>query len=115
MDWMGCLRVSAVVLAVIGLCFGGAPLDATAATPSSGESAESETAAKIDVNTAGSTELQSISGIGPALAARIIEFRRKNGPFERIEQLLAVKGIGPKLLTRMRERVVVQPTGGDGQ
>jgi competence protein ComEA len=70
--------------------------------------------AKIDVNTAGSAELQTIPGIGPALAARIIAYRQEHGPFESVEQLLAVKGIGPKLLTRMRDLVVVRRPAKDG-
>jgi competence protein ComEA len=106
------LRVIAVVLTLaIGGTIGAAYADPGAAATSAAEEGQS---AKIDVNTAGSAELQTISGIGPALAERIIAFRRENGPFESLEQLLAVKGIGPKLLTRLRERVVVRIPEGKG-
>jgi competence protein ComEA len=49
-------------------------------------------AAKIDLNTAGVEELQTLPGIGPALARRIVEHRREHGPFRRVEDLLEVKG-----------------------
>jgi len=66
---------------------------------------------RVNVNTAGVEELQALPRIGPALARRIVEFRRKAGPFRRVEDLLAVRGIGPKLLERLRGRVSVGPAG----
>lgn len=69
-----------------------------------------EAADTVDINRAGTAELQSLPGIGPSLAARIIAYRDENGPFERVEQLLAVRGIGPKLLARLKDRVSVGST-----
>ncbi len=54
------------------------------------------------VNTAPASELQKLPGIGPRLAERIIAYRKNTGSFERMEQLLEVKGIGPVKLDRMR-------------
>lgn len=62
---------------------------------------------KVDVNKATAEELIALPGIGPALADRIIEFRERNGPFERIEELLKVQGIGEKSLERLRDLIVV--------
>ncbi len=63
----------------------------------------------IDVNTASEEDLELIPGIGPAMAQRIIAWREQNGPFERIEDLLNVRGIGVKTLEKLRPYVVVHP------
>ena len=60
---------------------------------------------RIDLNRADRAQLESLSGIGPALAARIIEDRSENGPFETPEAVTRVRGIGPRTLTRFREQV----------
>jgi competence protein ComEA len=60
----------------------------------------------INLNTAGVAELETLPGIGPALAQRIVEFRSLNGPFASIEALAEVRGIGPTTLERLRGRVV---------
>ena len=59
----------------------------------------------IDLNHATAPELDALPGIGPVLAARIVEQRRRGGPYRRIEDLLAVRGVGPRLLERLRVRV----------
>jgi competence ComEA-like helix-hairpin-helix protein len=59
----------------------------------------------VDVNRAGPDALQALPGIGPALAARIIAHRDSAGPFRSPEDLLAVRGIGPATLERLRDRV----------
>ncbi|OOD30227.1 ComEA family DNA-binding protein, partial [Corynebacterium jeikeium] len=51
--------------------------------------------AKVNLNTADATQLETISGIGPATAEAIIDWRESNGPFTSVEQLLDVRGIGP--------------------
>lgn len=52
----------------------------------------------IDLNTAGAEELTALPGIGPVLAERILAYRRDNGPFQSVEGLLNVSGIGEKRL-----------------
>lgn len=79
------------------------------------ESSESPAAPRVDVNTAGTAELESLPGIGPALARRIIDHRKAEGPFEKVEDLLEVKGIGPKMLSRLRDRVTVSAPGETGR
>ena len=56
----------------------------------------------VNVNRAGIRELVSLPGVGPVLARRIMEYRKKYGPFKGPKDLLEVKGIGPKKLQKMR-------------
>lgn len=65
-------------------------------------------ARQVDVNTAGSAELERLPGIGPALAARILAYRQAHGPFASIEELAHVQGIGPKTLERLGEDLTVR-------
>ena len=56
----------------------------------------------IDLNSAGADELSLLPGVGPALAARIVEDRQARGPFRSIEDLDRVRGVGPALLRGIR-------------
>jgi competence protein ComEA len=62
---------------------------------------------KIDINRAEAVELEALPGIGPELAQRIIEYREKQGPFQRIEDLMNVRGIGEKNFLKIRDRITV--------
>jgi competence protein ComEA len=62
----------------------------------------------IDLNRASAEELEQLPGIGPVLAARIVELRRQRGRFQSVEELLDVRGIGPKRLEQIRPYVVVR-------
>lgn len=61
--------------------------------------------AMVHLNQAGATELDALPGIGPALAARIVEWRAAHGPFRSLEQLDSVHGIGPSLRRRLAPRL----------
>ena len=62
-------------------------------------------AALIDINAASAQELETLPGIGPVLAGRIVEYREQNGPFQRTDQLTAVRGIGAATYERIRPLV----------
>ena len=84
----------------VAICLGLASL-----TP--GPALASGTDSKVDLNRASLEELQTLPGIGPSLAARIVDYREKHGPFQRVEDLMNVRGIGEKSFLKLRERVTI--------
>lgn len=64
-------------------------------------------AGKVNLNSATVTELATVPGIGPKLAARILEQRQKAGSFKAVEDILAVKGIGEKSLAKLQAHLSV--------
>lgn len=67
--------------------------------------AEGEKGGTVNINTASVQELQLLPRVGPALAQRVVEFREKNGPFKRPEELMRVKGIGEKSFALLKPYV----------
>jgi competence protein ComEA len=65
----------------------------------------------VDLNSATREQLMQIKGIGPSLADRIIEFRKENGPYRRVEDILKVRGIGEKSLSKLKPYLKVGKTG----
>ena len=61
----------------------------------------------LNVNTAGAAALEVLPGIGPALAAAIVEHRQRHGPFASVDELVEVSGIGPAKLERIRPLATV--------
>lgn len=61
----------------------------------------------VNINTAGAAELEALPGIGPALAARIVEYRDGHGPFASVDDLTDVPGIGPAKLEALRSQATV--------
>lgn len=86
----------------------GVPAPAAAAPGASGIPPPADAApALIDLNAASSAELESLPGIGPVLAQRIVQWRLDNGPFTSVEVLGEVSGIGDALMARLRPLVRV--------
>ena len=71
------------------------------------ESVSAETDGRININTADSDTLQQLTGIGPALAGRIIDYRKSNGNFKGIEDIKQVSGIGEKTFEKFKEKIKV--------
>ena len=63
----------------------------------------------ININTAASFELEALPGIGPTLAGRIVAYRDANGPFQSIEDIKDVSGIGDVLFERFKDMITVGP------
>jgi competence protein ComEA len=61
----------------------------------------------ININTATLEELDSLPGIGPTIAQRIIDYRAQNGPFSAIEDLMNVSGIGPSTFEKLKDLITV--------
>ena len=64
-------------------------------------------AEKINLNTATAQQLETLPGIGPVSARNIIEFRNKVGKFNRIEEIINIKGIGEKKFLKIKDRLTV--------
>ncbi|NLI92417.1 MAG: helix-hairpin-helix domain-containing protein [Peptococcaceae bacterium] len=78
------------------------------ASPSSASlSSAGVNSSRVNINTAGAGELDSIPGIGPAIAQRIIDYRMKNGLFSSPEEIQNVSGIGPKTYEKMAPYITV--------
>ncbi len=85
--------------------------DAAASSASSapaGADASSQAASgKVNINTAESSELQTLSGVGESKAKKIIDYRQTNGPFKSIEDLANVSGIGEKTVESLRDSICI--------
>ncbi len=124
MDWRGAYQVSLSLIAL--LAFAGAvwlmvapepspgieiiapaptpdaALVSGSAAPAEDSSVQDGDALSVNLNSASASELTALPGIGETLAARIVAWREENGPFDRIDQVMAVSGIGPATYERIR-------------
>ena len=89
----------------LAMCLAVQPLIAQTSAP-----APDPKAAKgpvVNLNTATAAELETLPGVGPKVAARIIDYRQKKGPFKKIEELMNVQGIGEKSFLKLRAQLTV--------
>jgi competence protein ComEA len=87
--------------------------EATAVATAGSSPPEHGTAAKkmtgvVNLNSAGAAELATLPGVGPKTAEAILAYRQEHGSFQRVEDLLEIRGIGEKKLARMRDWVAVK-------
>jgi competence protein ComEA len=94
-------RVVCVLALCVGLMFSSASIMAQKSAP---PSAATE---KINLNSATVEQLQSLPGIGPSIAKSIVEHRTKVGKFNRIEEVLKVKGVGEKKFQKIKDRLTI--------
>jgi competence protein ComEA len=107
---------SVLAHAIAIACFSAATAAQTAgpqstATPPAKTTGKAETTAAtpVNLNTAKVADLEKLPGVGPAMAARIVEYREKNGGFKKVEELMNVKGIGEKAFLKLKALVLVAP------
>ena len=62
----------------------------------------------ININTAGSEELQKLTGVGPSTAGKIIAYRNEFGKFNKIEELMNVSGIGEKTFAKLKNAITTE-------
>jgi competence protein ComEA len=63
---------------------------------------------KVNINKATLEDLITLNGIGEKIATRIVNFRTKNGPFQKPEDIMMVKGIGQKMFDKNRELILIK-------
>jgi competence protein ComEA len=81
---------------------------AALAVPSfAGSGAKPAPTARVNINTASVDQLTTLPGVGPTLAARIVEHRQKSGAFRSTQELMNVKGIGEKNYARIEQWLTV--------
>ena len=62
----------------------------------------------VNITTAGTDELESLPGIGPVLAQRIVDYRMEHGPFRSAEELTQVEGIGRATLESIQDHIITE-------
>lgn len=70
--------------------------------------------ARVKLNTATAAELDELPGIGPALARKIVAYRRLHGAFKSVDELDRVTGIGPALIERIQAQIIIDEVGDNG-
>ena len=101
--------ISSVALsAVCALVLAQPHASATAAAQSSSRSGtKAPFTGTVNINTASAMDLQALPGIGAKTAALIVEYRQKNGPFKKVEELMNVRGIGEKNFLKLKPQITV--------
>ena len=70
-------------------------------------------AGTVNINTASATDLEVLPGVGAKTAVLIVEYRQKNGPFKKIEELMNVRGIGERNFLKLKGQITVAPVKAD--
>lgn len=78
------------------------------AAPEETETEPESMASRVNLNTADAAALESLPGIGPALAQRIIDYRLANGPFQTTAEIQDVRGIGAGIYAKIKDSITVE-------
>lgn len=105
---------STLSIAVLSCLLCALPVTADAQTRTTVRAAAKPPAtAIVNLNTAAAADLEGLPGIGAKTAARIVEYRQKNGPFKKVEELMNVRGLGEKNFLKLRTQLTVAPAKAD--
>ena len=95
-----------ILISVVLLGVGSAPAF------SQGGSTNTSDEARVNLNTATLEQLVELPGVGEAVGARIVAYRKANGSFRKIEEVMNVRGIGEKTFLRLRPLIFVEQDAG---
>ena len=102
------IRIALSLIALATMVAAQTPVRSAAQTkPAARTAAKPATTTTVNINTAPAADLEALPGIGAATAARIIEYRQKNGPFKKIEELMNVRGVGEKSFLKLKPQLTV--------
>ena len=106
------MRVLFMLLAIVAIAIPAAaqqPAAAKADKPAAAKAASPPTTATapVNLNTATQAQLEALPGIGPKAAELILDYRKKNGNFKKVEDLMNVKGIGEKSFLKLKPLLTV--------
>ena len=98
---------TALTLAIVAAAIAVSPIAVSAQDKPAASKAAAKPAstAPVNINTASAAEFEGLPGIGATMAARIVEYRQKNGPFKKIEDLMNVQGIGEKSFLKLKPQI----------
>jgi len=102
------------VAVLVSLCAVSASVPAHASQASAHAAAKPASTSTVNLNTATTADLEALPGIGAKTAARIVEYRQKNGPFKKVEELMNVRGVGEKNFLKLKPQITVGPAKAEG-
>ena len=76
-------------------------------------SGKSAVASTVNINSASAAEFETLPGVGAKTAALIVEYRQKNGPFKKVEELMNVRGIGEKNFLKLKSQLTIGASKAD--
>jgi competence protein ComEA len=98
---------SPVVLAAVTALLASVPAAGAQQTKAPARSARAESTRVLNINTASAADFEGLPGIGAKMAARIVEYRQKNGPFKKVEELMNVRGLGEKNFLKLKAQLTL--------
>ena len=102
MTKLGMLFLGIFMVTVVAMCIPAhAGQDTDSKTKPAGE-------LLVDINTASAEDLAQLPGVGDKVAERIVNYREKNGRFQKVEEIMNVRGIGEKTFVKLRDHLVVK-------
>ncbi len=97
-----------VLLVAIMMSFGAYAKDTKKDSKKDGKETSEKKHGKVNLNTASQAELETVTGIGPAKAKAIIDYRKKNGKFKKVEELDEVPGFGKATVDKVKSELTVK-------